>query len=85
MIITLINFQDSWASVFNIINHFGKIQDELIPVAGPGNFHDPDMVRNSLIQICSSLPINVTDMLSFGHPYTNTNMRNIHMLIRLKE
>ena len=43
------SFQDSWKSVLDIINHFGDIQEELIPVAGPGNFNDPDMVCSQYI------------------------------------
>eukprot|EP00795_Rhopilema_esculentum_P006422 gene6422-11864_t len=38
------DIQDSWKSVFNIMNHYGKIQDTLIPAAGPGHFNDPDML-----------------------------------------
>eukprot|EP00112_Aurelia_sp_Birch-Aquarium-sp1_P021005 Seg5548.1 transcript_id=Seg5548.1/GoldUCD/mRNA.D3Y31 product=alpha-N-acetylgalactosaminidase protein_id=Seg5548.1/GoldUCD/D3Y31 len=38
------DIQDSWKSVFDIINHYGKIQDTILPVVGPGNFNDPDML-----------------------------------------
>ena len=37
--------QDSWDSVTSIIDYYGKVQDDLIPVAGPGNWNDPDEVR----------------------------------------
>ena len=36
--------QDSWASVTSIIDYFADHQDELIPVAGPGHWNDPDML-----------------------------------------
>eukprot|EP00794_Sanderia_malayensis_P009863 gene9862-10873_t len=38
------DIQDSWSSVIDIINHYGDIQDQLIPFAGPGHFNDPDML-----------------------------------------
>ena len=43
-----LSLQDSWKSVFNIMNHYGKIQDTLIPAAGPGHFNDPDMVSSKI-------------------------------------
>ena len=43
-LLEFISFKDSWSSVSNIINHYGKIQDTLIAAAGPGHFNDPDMV-----------------------------------------
>ncbi|KAK6749167.1 hypothetical protein RB195_001645 [Necator americanus] len=41
------NFHDiavSWQSLLDIINFFDKWQDKLIPAAGPGGWHDPDML-----------------------------------------
>ncbi|KAI6212341.1 Alpha-galactosidase [Aphelenchoides besseyi] len=34
----------TWPSILGIINTFVKKQDILIPIAGPGRFHDPDML-----------------------------------------
>ena len=52
LILFLIIFlQDSWQSVTSIVKWYGDHQDEMIPVAGPGNWNDPDMVKkfNDLI------------------------------------
>jgi len=38
------DIQDSWNSVKAIIDYFGNNQDELIPIAGPGHWNDPDML-----------------------------------------
>lgn len=38
------DIQDSWQSVTTIIKWYGDHQDEMIPVAGPGNWNDPDML-----------------------------------------
>ncbi|XP_078378504.1 alpha-N-acetylgalactosaminidase-like [Oculina patagonica] len=38
------DIQDSWQSVTSIIKWYGDHQDEMIPVAGPGNWNDPDML-----------------------------------------
>ncbi|XP_071477917.1 alpha-N-acetylgalactosaminidase-like isoform X1 [Diadema antillarum] len=38
------DIQDSWDSVLSIIDYYTKEQDTLVPVAGPGNFNDPDML-----------------------------------------
>ncbi|VDM74238.1 unnamed protein product [Strongylus vulgaris] len=41
------NYHDvanSWHSVLSIINFYDKWQDKLIPAAGPGGWHDPDML-----------------------------------------
>uniref|UniRef100_A0A8C4QU05 Alpha-galactosidase n=2 Tax=Eptatretus burgeri TaxID=7764 RepID=A0A8C4QU05_EPTBU len=38
------DIQDSWDSVLNIVNWWGKYQDILIPAAGPGHWNDPDML-----------------------------------------
>lgn len=38
------DIQDSWESVTTIINHYGDIQDEIAPNAGPGHWNDPDML-----------------------------------------
>ena len=46
LILFLIIFlQDSWQSVTSIVKWYGYHQDEMIPVAGPGNWNDPDMVK----------------------------------------
>ncbi|KAI6198577.1 Alpha-galactosidase [Aphelenchoides besseyi] len=34
----------TWASILGIINTFVKKQDILIPISGPGRWHDPDML-----------------------------------------
>lgn len=39
------DIQDSWQSVTGIMDHFAKNQDDFIPVAKPGAWNDPDMVR----------------------------------------
>ena len=41
----IIFLQDSWQSVTSIVKWYGDHQDEMIPVAGPGNWNDPDMVK----------------------------------------
>ena len=41
--------KDSWQSVTTIVKWYGDHQDEMIPVAGPGNWNDPDMVTRRLI------------------------------------
>ncbi|KAF0303355.1 Alpha-N-acetylgalactosaminidase [Amphibalanus amphitrite] len=38
------DIQDSWDSVASIIDFYGDHQEELIPVAGPGHWNDPDML-----------------------------------------
>merc|ERR1711962_1968990 len=38
------DIQDSWNSIKSIITYFGDNQDELIPIAGPGHWNDPDML-----------------------------------------
>lgn len=39
------DIQDSWDSVLSILDWFFANQDVLQPVAGPGHWNDPDMVR----------------------------------------
>lgn len=39
------DIQDSWSSVLSILDWFVDNQDVLQPVAGPGHWNDPDMVR----------------------------------------
>jgi hypothetical protein len=36
---------DSWDSVMNIVNYYGKNEGNFSAVAGPGRFNDPDMVN----------------------------------------
>jgi len=38
------DIQDSWQSVTSIIDYYGDNQDQLIPLAGPGSWNDPDML-----------------------------------------
>ncbi|MBN3305114.1 alpha-N-acetylgalactosaminidase [Amia ocellicauda] len=38
------DIQDSWGSVYSIIEWFGNHQDVLQPAAGPGRWNDPDML-----------------------------------------
>lgn len=38
------DIQDSWKSVLSILDWFVRHQDILQPVAGPGQWNDPDMV-----------------------------------------
>ncbi|EDO30461.1 predicted protein, partial [Nematostella vectensis] len=38
------DIQDSWGSVLSIINYYGDSQDDLVPVAGPGHWNDPDQL-----------------------------------------
>ena len=42
-------FQDSWASVLDIIIHYATYQDQFQPFAGPGHWNDPDMVSSSKV------------------------------------
>ena len=37
--------KDSWYSLIRIIDWYGDHQDEMIPVAGPGHWNDPDQVH----------------------------------------
>lgn len=42
------NFDDinsSWKSILSIIDYYDHNQDKHIPTHGPGQWHDPDMVR----------------------------------------
>ena len=43
----------------SIVNFYTKNQDEFQPVAGPGNWNDPDMVYSN----CTSCHINVDVLL----------------------
>lgn len=36
--------QDSWDSVTGIIGWWAKMQDQLVPAAGPGAWNDPDQL-----------------------------------------
>jgi len=38
------DIEPSWWSLLKTIDYYDSIQDELIATAGPGSFHDPDMV-----------------------------------------
>lgn len=38
--------QNSWNSVAGIVKYYGDAQDDFQPYAGPGNWNDPDMVRD---------------------------------------
>ncbi|XP_065909660.1 alpha-N-acetylgalactosaminidase-like [Dysidea avara] len=38
------DISDSWDSVLGIINYYASHQDDFQPVAGPGNWNDPDML-----------------------------------------
>ncbi|CAL9692292.1 unnamed protein product [Knipowitschia caucasica] len=38
------DIQDSWSSVWSIVDWFFENQDALIPAAGPGRWNDPDML-----------------------------------------
>jgi hypothetical protein len=38
------DIQCSWGSMLNIMNHFGEWGSVLAPYAGPGHWHDPDML-----------------------------------------
>ena len=42
------DINDSWDSVYGILQWFGDNQDRLSPHHGPGHWNDPDMVRQSL-------------------------------------
>ncbi|XP_042294303.1 alpha-N-acetylgalactosaminidase-like isoform X2 [Sceloporus undulatus] len=39
-----IDIEDSWTTLFRIIEWYGKNQDTLQPAAGPGRWNDPDML-----------------------------------------
>ena len=49
------DIQDSWASVTRIIDYFGDHQEELVPLAGPGHWNDPDMVSLVLASLLFTL------------------------------
>lgn len=36
---------DSWQSIKNILDWTSSNQEKIVPVAGPGGWNDPDMVR----------------------------------------
>ncbi|XP_044727595.1 alpha-N-acetylgalactosaminidase-like [Chrysoperla carnea] len=38
------DIQDSWDSLLDVLDFFGKHQDRFIPYAGPGHWNDPDMI-----------------------------------------
>lgn len=38
------DIDDSWQSVSSIMSWFGKNQDRIVPMAGPGHWNDPDML-----------------------------------------
>jgi len=38
------DIEDSWDSVSKIIDFWAQNQDELVPIAGPGHWNDPDML-----------------------------------------
>jgi hypothetical protein len=40
------DIDDSWSSVYSIIQWFGDNQDRLSPFHGPGHWNDPDMVSD---------------------------------------
>ena len=42
--------QDSFQSLVNIFSWYGDNQDDMIPVAGSGNWNDPDMVSGLLLK-----------------------------------
>lgn len=39
--------KDSWLSLVRIVEWYGDHQHEMIPVAGPGHWNDPDQVKCS--------------------------------------
>ena len=43
------DINDSWESVYSILQWFGDNQDRLSPFHGPGHWNDPDMVRKNSI------------------------------------
>ena len=40
------DIDDSWESIYGIVQWFGNNQDRLAPFHGPGHWNDPDMVSN---------------------------------------
>ncbi|CAL1265817.1 unnamed protein product [Larinioides sclopetarius] len=38
------DIEDSWVSILSIVDFYRENQEELIPVAGPGQWNDPDMI-----------------------------------------
>lgn len=38
------DIDDSWNSILSVVDYYAKNQDELVAVAGPGSWNDPDMV-----------------------------------------
>jgi len=42
------DINDSWDSVYGIVQWFAVNQDRLSPFHGPGHWNDPDMVRGNL-------------------------------------
>ena len=43
------DIDDSWDSVYSILQWFGDNQDRLSPFHGPGHWNDPDMVRTIVL------------------------------------
>lgn len=41
--------QDSWENVYQIISFYGNKTEEFIDSAGPGHWHDADMVNISWV------------------------------------
>ncbi|GAU99193.1 hypothetical protein RvY_10229 [Ramazzottius varieornatus] len=77
------DIQDSYDSFTNIAAWFAKKQDELIPVAGPGHWNDPDMLlvgnfglsfeqqkaQMAIWAILAAPLIMSNDLRDIGHPY----------------
>ncbi len=42
------DIDDSWDSVYSIVQWFGDNQDRLSPFHGPGHWNDPDMVKQMI-------------------------------------
>jgi len=45
------DINDSWESVYGIVQWFGNNQDRLSPFHGPGHWNDPDMVGKKFFKI----------------------------------
>ena len=56
--------QDSFQSLVDIFSWYGDNQDDMIPVAGSGNWNDPDMVSGLSLKCMRTRCLPVPSILS---------------------
>ena len=62
------DIQCNWNSLSDIIDHWGNYSAVLAPFAGPGHFHDPDMLLVARIVLPSKRENSIRDMVFDGGP-----------------